>query len=78
MANAGFDKVSAIIYFNLASLATWRDIAMLAVIHRGRLGKGPPHFRKVLPADTGRQLKDPRQSTKNPLINGVQQFAAIR
>ena len=30
--------------FNLASLSTRRDIAMLAVIHRAVLHKGPPHF----------------------------------
>ena len=42
----GIDEVAALMHFNLAPLATRRDIAMPGLIHRTVLGKGPPHFRK--------------------------------
>jgi hypothetical protein len=44
--DAGIDELAALMSFNLAPLATRRDIAMLGLIHRTVLGKGPPHFRK--------------------------------
>ena len=36
----------ALMRFNLAPLKVRRDIAMLGLIHRCILGKGPPHFRQ--------------------------------
>ena len=32
--------------FNLAPLSTRRDVAMLGLVHRAVLGKGPEHFRE--------------------------------
>ena len=34
-------EIDAFVYFNLAPLSTRRDIAMLGIIHRAALGKGP-------------------------------------
>ena len=40
----GVDDITALMKFNLAPLHTRRDMAMLAVIHRAALRKGPPAF----------------------------------
>ncbi len=40
------DVESAFLQHNLAPLSTRRDIAMLGVIHRAVLGKGPPQFKR--------------------------------
>ena len=53
--------------FNLAPLSTRRDIAMLGLLHRVTLGKGPPHLRQIFPPLAGRILKDPRATIKHPL-----------
>ena len=67
---AGVDELTALRQFSLAPLATRRDIAMLGLIHRTVLKKGPPHFREHFkpaePARPGevrrhrRHLADPR------------------
>jgi hypothetical protein len=44
--DAGIDDLTALMHFNLAPLATRRDIAMLGLIHRTVLLKGPSHFRE--------------------------------
>ena len=65
--------------FNLAPLSTRRDIAMLGLVHRTVLGKGPKHFQKFFTLEEklphartrlgkkrkehGRQLRDPRART---------------
>ena len=65
----GVDEVTALIEFHLAPLSTRRDIAMLGVIHRTVLGKGPYQFReffkKVRDATT---LQDPRKDSSSPLL----------
>ena len=72
--NANVDEVAALVEFRLAPLAVRRDIAMLGVIHRNVLGKGPDHFNEhfVLQTTSGtghrRQLVDPRREVKHPLI----------
>ncbi len=38
------DTMDALLQYNLAPLSTRRDIAMLGLIHRTVLGKGPPQF----------------------------------
>ena len=38
--------IDALVHFSLAPLSTRRDIAMLGVIHRALLGKGPPQLHK--------------------------------
>ena len=40
----GIDEITALVTFHLAPLATRRDIAMLGLIHRTILGKGPSQF----------------------------------
>ena len=42
----GVSEADAMIHFNLAPLCTRRDIAMLGVIHRAAIGKGPPQLKQ--------------------------------
>ena len=42
----GCTEREALQHWNLAPLATRRDIAMLGLVHRTVLGKGPKHFRR--------------------------------
>ena len=42
----GISEDEALFRFNLAPLQSRRDIAMLGLIHRTLLGKGPPHFKR--------------------------------
>ena len=43
---AGVSDLDSLFVFNLAPLNTRRDIAMLGLVHRTALGKGPPHFKE--------------------------------
>ena len=70
----GLSDVDALLYLNLAPLSSRRDMAMLGMIHRSVLGRGPPHFRVFFEAagaargrftrsagrQHSRQLRDPR------------------
>ena len=42
----GLCEVGALVEFRLAPLSCRRDMAMLGVLHRTVLGKGPPHLQK--------------------------------
>ena len=55
---------TALLKINLAPLAARRDVAMLGLIHRTVIGKGPNHFRECFKACDGRHLEDPRQISK--------------
>ena len=44
--NAGLTELEGLMVFNLAPLPTRRDIAMLGLIHRTALGKGPEQFQE--------------------------------
>ena len=44
--DAGVTEMEALMEFNLAPLETRRDMALLGMIHRTVLGKGPPHFKE--------------------------------
>ena len=77
LADAGIDERAALLDFNLAPLATRRDIAMLGVIHRSVLGLGPNHFAEFFKladeattsnARHNRQLVDPRRHLKGHLL----------
>ena len=65
---AGIDDGEALMSFSLAPLETRRDIAMLGVLHRTVLGKGPPHFRKLFQIETGRTIRDPRTYMKGAIV----------
>ena len=43
---AGLTKEEALLYFGLAPLNARRDVAMLGIVHRTVLGRGPKHFEK--------------------------------
>ena len=49
----GIDAESALVEFNLAPLRVRRDLAMLGLLHRTALGKGPRHFAKVFKSSGG-------------------------
>ena len=42
----GCSETEALLNWNLAPLATRRDLAMLGLVHRTVLGEGPQHFRR--------------------------------
>ena len=44
--DVGVDEITALSEFNLAPLAMRRDVAMLGLIHRTVLGKGPVQFKE--------------------------------
>ena len=56
----GVDEVTALAEFHLAPLQVRRDIAMLGLIHRTALGKGPPPFAEHFKRH-GRLMHDPRR-----------------
>ena len=79
----GCSEVEALMELNLAPLRARRDIAMLGVVHRTVLGKGPSHFRaffklaelkqhRYLTRRAGKnhdkQLEDPRKGTFPELV----------
>ena len=76
--DVGISDLAALMEFNLAPLSTRRDIAMLGLIHRTVLGKGPSHFRRHFwlagPTETAgrrnhcRHLMDPRMEIRGNLI----------
>ena len=54
LSDVGITETEALLIFNLAPLQARRDIAMLGVIHRRNVGKGPAHFQKHFkPAEDG-------------------------
>jgi hypothetical protein len=65
--DVGIDEVAALMEFNLAPLAVRRDIAMLGLIHRTALGKGPQHFRQHFKVISPGCLKDPREEIRGGL-----------
>ena len=80
LSELGLDPRPALLDFNLAPLAARRDIAMLGLIHRTVLAKGPPQLQHFFHASTapsfprclrgaglrhGRQLQDPIDGTQS-------------
>ena len=65
----GLNETVALINFHLAFLSTRRDIAMLGLIHRTAMGKGPQQFQNFFKKDSnGVTLQDPRKDSSSPLI----------
>ena len=66
----GVDEVNALVHFHLAPLSSRRDMAMLGLIHRTVLGKGPQQFKEFFKCDVRHPAKliDPRKESKSPLI----------
>ena len=67
---ADVSTVEALMHFNLAPLSMRRDIAMLGMLHRAKLGIGPPQlctlFKKM---PGGFMLKDPYLNfARSPLV----------
>ena len=68
LSDIGVDEVTALIEFNLAPLSARRDMAMLGVIHRTVLGKGPRHFKQHFVLDSDGRIVDPRRKFGGELI----------
>ena len=68
--DVGVDDVSALVHFHLAPLSMRRDIAMLGMIHRTILGKGPQQFLEFFRRDPNHSLKlvDPCLASRSPLM----------
>ena len=56
----GISEEDALFHFNLAPLSWRRDIAMLGLLHRCALGKGPEHFKDLFNVSTA-----PRRNIRN-------------
>ena len=64
LSDVGVDEITALMEFNLAPLRTRRDIAMLGMLHRAKLGLGPPQFRELFkPCQGGYQLRDAHEGS---------------
>jgi hypothetical protein len=59
LSDLGIPEVTALLEFNLAPLAARRDMAMLGLVHRTILGKGPAHFREFFKTRPDRKLIEP-------------------
>ena len=66
----GVDDVTALTSFHLAPLPTRRDIAMLGIVHRAVLRKGPQQFWQHFPTvrEGVRQVKEPDFSKGKKLL----------
>ena len=53
----------------MAPLECRRDIAMLGLIHRTALGKGPPQFQQFFVKDKAGHLIDPRDQYSGRLLD---------
>ena len=62
--NAGVTTLEGLMVFNLAPLATRRDIAMLGLIHRTALGKGPEQFREFFFRQEGQRTHRTRLAAR--------------
>ena len=62
------DETTALLQFRLAPLQTRRDMAMLGVLHRTVLGKGPVQIRRHFAKGSNGNLVDPREEFKGHLI----------
>ena len=67
--DAGICEAQALMQFNLAPLVARRDIAMLGLIHRTVLRKGPPHSQEHFKVAPDRSVKDPRLDIKGGLVS---------
>ena len=68
--DAGVNETDALIHFNLAPLRMRRDIAMLGMLHRAAIGKGPSQLLQLFKRRPGSfRLEDPYEDlTCAPLI----------
>ena len=62
--NSGVTTLEGLMEFNLAPLATRRDMAMLGLIHRTALKKGPQQFQQFFFPATQRSSYPTRQATR--------------
>ena len=64
----GVDEITALMQFNLAPLELRRDIAMLGLLHRAAIRKGPPQLQTMFKRRVGSYLlHDPYENSRPPL-----------
>ena len=64
----GVDAKTALMVFNLAPLNARRDMAILGLIQRTVLGRGPKHFRQYFKDAGKRTLVDPRHTNNEHIL----------
>jgi hypothetical protein len=64
----GVSEEEALLNFSLAPLEARRDIAILGLIHRTALGKGPRHFKDHLVKESAGKFRDPRDTLPGALV----------
>ena len=69
----GVDGVTALMRFNLAPLSARRDMAMLGLIHRTALAKGPRHFGEHFRREGPGKLEDPRFTVGGELLKRLEE-----
>jgi hypothetical protein len=60
--------VDALIEFNLAPLTARRDMAMLGLIHRTIIGRGPSHLKEQFRRESSGNLFDPKKTIGGELL----------
>ena len=65
LTEVGILAEDALFHFNLAPLTCRRDMAMLGLIHRCTLGKGPNHFKEVFKRSTAQRRNTRAGSTEH-------------
>ena len=68
MEDIGVDAKTALMEFNLAPLNARRDMAILGLIQRTVLGRGPKHFRQYFKDAGQRTLVDPRHTNNERMV----------
>ncbi len=58
-------EIDALMAFNLAPLCSRRDIAMLGIVHRAVLGRGPPHFSQWFSTESEQEFRRSVRQTRN-------------
>ena len=69
----GISAEHALIDFNLAPLSSRRDMAMMGLLHRASIGKGPEHFKAFFRLPTAK-----RHCTRLETRRNSRQLVAIR
>jgi hypothetical protein len=74
---AGVDEVTALIEFHLAPLSVRRDIAMLGMIHRTAVGRGPPPFKEFFQRSEAGIGQRHNRHLSDPLAGGRKSLPKI-
>jgi hypothetical protein len=65
----GISERDALLSFNLAPLASRRDMAILGMIHRSAIGKGPPQLDRFFQRDTSQPTRTSARTSRRHELN---------